>query len=172
MELRAFLLRPDIQPGGRVRESRTGEAQVGELLTGHIGDMARDAGKVMRRPPKTSYTVTALEATEYAKQVGRIDPFHTAVFKAFWEDGQDIEDFSVLRKAAEASGIEWAGMERALTERTYQEAVENQMDEAVQMGINAIPAFVMNNRGFMGAQPYEMFQRLLALTMKDLDITL
>ncbi|MCX6020648.1 MAG: DsbA family protein [Chloroflexi bacterium] len=167
IELRAFLLRPDIQPGGLVRQSRPGEAEPGSLLTGHIGDMAKEVGRIMRRAPKTAYTIPALEATEFAKQVGKVEPFHIGVFKALWEDGEDIEDFAVLRKVAEQSGIDWSAMERALVERTYQEAVEQQMEAAVAMGINAIPAFVMGNRGFMGAQPYDIFERLLNIVLQE-----
>ena len=167
MELKAFLLRPDIQPGGAAPHRRQPTEQPGELLTGHIGDQAREAHRIMKRTPKTSYTIPALEATEYAKEVGRVDPFHNNLFKAYWEDGLDIELPEVLRKLGEESGIEWNGLEKALQDRRFQIPVEQSMEEAVQMGINAIPAFVMGNRGFMGAQPYEIFTRLLDLTVQE-----
>jgi predicted DsbA family dithiol-disulfide isomerase len=171
MELRAFLLRPDIGPGGAQPRRRDPNEKPGDLLTGHLGDMAREAGKIMRRTPKTSYSVPALEATEYAKQVGRVDPFHTNMLKAYWEDGLDIELPEVIHKVADESGVDWPGIEKALRERTYQEAVENQMEEAVQMGINAIPAFIMYNRGFLGAQPYDTFLKLLDITVQEQGLT-
>lgn len=167
MDLRAFLLNPTIPPGGKVRESRPGEGGVGEPVSGHLGEMAREANRIMRRPPKTSYTIPALEATEYAKSVGKVDAFHKGLLKAYWEDGLDIEQHAVMRKVAEESGIDWSGMEKALIERTYQEAVEQSMEEAVQMGITAIPAFVMGNSGFLGAQPYDVFLRLLDITLEE-----
>lgn len=167
MELRAFLLRPDIQPGGAPPYRRQPNEKPGELLTGNVGDAARDAGRIMKRTPKTSYTIPALEATEYAKDVGLVEPFHLGLFKAYWEDGLDIEQPDVLRKVAEQSGIEWEGMEAALRDRRYQEPVEQSMEQAVAMGINAIPAFIMGNRGFMGAQPYDIFLRLLNMTVQE-----
>lgn len=167
MELKAFLLRPDIQPGGAPPYRRQPNEQPGELLTGPIGEQARAANRIMKRTPKTSYTIPSLEATEYAKEVGRDEPFHQNVFKAYWEDGLDIELPEVLRKVAEQSGIEWNGMEQALKDRRFQIPVEESMEEAVQMGINAIPAFIMGNRGFMGAQPYEIFTRLLDITIQE-----
>lgn len=172
MDLRAFLLRPDIGPGGAPARRRNPDEKPGDLVTGHLGEMARAAGRIMRRTPKTSYTVPALEATEHAKRVGRVDAFHKNMLKAYWEDLQDIEQPEVIRKVALESGIEWGPLETALRERTYKEAVEQQMEEAVEMGINAIPAFIMGNRGFMGAQPYDIFLRLLDITVKEQGLTI
>ncbi len=162
MDVRAFFLRPDILPGGMVRASRPGEAEIGQPLTGHIGEMAQEAGLTMRRSAKTSYTRTALEATEYAKQHGRMEPFHHLLLQAYWESGKDLEDRAVLREAAEASELDWPDMERALNEGTYSDAVEEQMEEAQQAGITGIPAYIVGNKYlFMGAQPYEFFKTVV-----------
>lgn len=167
MDLRAFLLRPDIQPGGAPPRRRSPEEKSGDLLTGPVGEQAKAANRIMKRTPKTSYTIPALEATEYAKDVGLVEPFHLNMFKAYWEHGLDIEQMDVIRQVAEESGIAWPDMEKALIERRYEEQVEHSMEEAVQLGITAIPAFIMGNRGFLGAQPYSTFLQLLDITVKE-----
>ncbi|MBI4497633.1 MAG: DsbA family protein [Chloroflexi bacterium] len=168
VDVRAFFLRPDIGPGGMVRPSRPGEAEPGQPVTGHLGEMAQQAGLIMRRAPKTSYTRPALEATEYAKQHGRLDAFHKLLLKAYWEDGQDLEDRAVLRAAAEAVGLDPEDLERHLNAGTYGDAVEEQMDEAQQLGITGIPAFIVGEKYlFMGAQPYEFFKMVVERAIQE-----
>ena len=166
--MRAFFLRPDIPPGGQVRQQRPGDPEPGQPLTGHIGDYAREAGIIMNRAPKTSYTRPALEATEYARAHGDVEPFHGLLLKAYWEDGKDLEDPQVLRAAAEASGLEWLDMERSLKDGTYTENVDEQMEEAQHMGINGIPAFIVGNKYLiMGAQPYDYFKMVLDRVIQE-----
>ena len=60
---KSYYLRPDIPPEGNVRPLKEGE-EVGALLTGHIGEVANDAGLTMRRAPITPNTRMAFEASE------------------------------------------------------------------------------------------------------------
>ena len=115
----------------------------------------------MRRPPVTSYTMYALEATEYAKEQGLWDPYHRGLYRAFWEHGQDLDDMDVLQGVAEECGLDWPEMKRRLESRYYEESVTTQFQEAVQLGIRGIPAFLIDNILFTGARPYEVFQGVM-----------
>lgn len=151
-----------------MRPSRPGEAEVGQPVTGHLGDMAREAGLIMRRSPKTSYTRPALEATEFAKAHGIGEPFHKRLLKAYWEDGKDLEDRAVLKEATEGAGLNWPDMERSLNEGAYTDAVEEQMDEAQQAGITGIPAYIIGNKYLlMGAQPYAFFKQVMDRVIEE-----
>ena len=159
MRGKAFRLRPDILPGGVERTLRPGESSNG-ALGGHLGASAEEAGLVMRRPPRTAYTVPALEATEFASQQGLFQPFHHAVYRAYWERGEDIEQVSVLQEAARESGVDPDALARSLEEGQYRAAVEEQFQEALTLGIHAIPSFVVGGVLFSGAHPYELFRRV------------
>ena len=44
-----------------------------------------------------SYTMYALEATEYAGEQRQFDPFHRGLYQAYWEKGSDLGDLEVIR---------------------------------------------------------------------------
>lgn len=115
----------------------------------------------MRRPPITSYTMYALEATEYAQQMGMFDPFHRALYRAYWEDGKDLGDLDVIRVVAQECGLSWEELREALESRRYQETVMGQYQEAMSLGIRGIPAFLIGNVLFTGARPYEIFKAVI-----------
>ena len=71
----SYYLRPDIPPEGHIRKLKAGE-KAGGPLTGHIGDVADQAGLIMRRPRITPNTRMAFEASEYAKDMGRFQDFY------------------------------------------------------------------------------------------------
>ena len=101
---KSYYLRPDIPPEGNVRPLKEGE-EVGALLTGHIGEVANDAGLTMRRAPITPNTRMAFEASELAKDKGVFEEFHRACYCAFWENG--------LGKWAAELGQNWVPSEPA-----------------------------------------------------------
>lgn len=146
-------------PGGLERTARPGESSDG-ALGGHLGASAEEAGLVMRRPPRTAYTVPALEATEFASRQGLFLPYHHALYRAYWEHGQDIEQVSVLQEVAVEAGVDPNALARSLEEGECRAAVEEQFQEALTLGIHAIPSFVVGGVLFSGAHPYELFRRV------------
>ena len=160
MDGRAFLLRPDIPKEGRPRKPREGESQNGELSE-PIKSYAEEAGLVMRRPDLTPYTMYALEATEFAKEQGKFDPFHRGMYRALWEDSKDLADFDVIRQVAEECDLDWHDLHECLESRRYEKTVTDQFQEAVGLGIRGIPAFVMGDVLFTGARPYTVFKAVM-----------
>ena len=145
---------------GRPRTPREGESPNGELSE-PMKSYAEEAGLVMRRPSLTPYTMYALEATEFAKEQGKFDPFHRAMYRALWEDGKDLADFDVIREAADECGLDWHDLHECLVSRSYEKTVTDQFQEAVGLGIQGIPAFVMDNVLFTGARPYPVFKAVM-----------
>ena len=160
VEGKAFILRPDIPKQGMPRQPRPGE--IGDQLSEPLRSFAEEAGLVMRRSSWTPNTMYAMEATEYAQQQGRFDAFHLAAYKAYWEDGKDLGDLDVIREVALSCGLDWPELSQRLESGYYREAILTQHQQAVSLGVNAIPAFLVGNQFFMGAQRYEIFQLALA----------
>lgn len=122
--------------------------------------MADEEDLTMRRAELTPYTRHAQAATEYAKRVEKADAFHHAAYKALWEDGANLGDFGVLEKLATGVGLDWADFRARLEAGEFDAVLEQQHDEAIQVGVQGVPAFVVDNRfWFSGAQPYELFRR-------------
>ncbi len=160
IELQAFLLRSDIPPEGKARPD-TDDGADNQELKEPLRTAALEAGLTkMRRPPVISYTLPSLEATEYAKEQGKYDEFHKACYKAYWEEFQDIGKLEVLESIASDCGLDWSQLEERLRSGHYRETVMRQYKAGVDVGVRGIPAFIIGNNGFMGAMPYEAFQRM------------
>ena len=159
MEGKAFLLRPDISKEGRERPLRPGgsSGQLSEPLRTY----AQEAGLVMRRASLTPYTLYALEATEYAKGQGAFDPFHRGMYRAYWEDGRNLGDFEVIRDIAEECGLNWPDLKDRLESRYYEQAVMDQFQEALSIGVRGIPGFIIGSILFTGARPYPIFTAVM-----------
>ena len=159
VEAKAYFLRPDTPREGKPREVRPGEA--GDQLSEPLRSYAEEAGLVMRRPSVVSYTSYALQATEYAQQQSAFEPFHTGLYKAYWEHGKDLGDLDVIGEVAVECGLDWSELSDRLTSGYYEQAVMDQHKEAMEHGIRGIPTFLIGNRMFSGARPYEIFQGVM-----------
>ena len=156
MEGKAFLLRPDI-PKERMPRQLAPE-ELGGQLKEPLRTFAQEAGLVMRRSTITPYALYALEATEHAQQQGKFDAFHLAAYKAYWEEGKNLGDLKVIEELAIGSGLDWPELAEKLESGYYRDAVLAQYREAINLGIRGIPAFLIGNQMFTGAQPYEIFE--------------
>ena len=114
----------------------------------------------MRRPPFVAASRKAHEATEHAKEQGKGEDFHRAVYRAYWEQGLNIGDPSVLQGLAESAGLEWLPLKGLLDEGFYAESVEGQNREITEFGIHGVPCFQIDRFLFTGAQPYEFFKQV------------
>ena len=139
---------------------RPGESP--DQLSEPLKTYAEEAGLVMRRPPVTSYTRYALEATEYTQEQGAFDTFHLALYKAYWEHGRDLGDLDVIGDAAQQCGLDWPELRARLESGHYGDKVMGQYQEAMGFGINGIPAFLIGDFLFTGARPYEVFKTVMS----------
>jgi predicted DsbA family dithiol-disulfide isomerase len=166
IEAKSFLLRPDIPPGGRPRQPRPGDSADG-ALSDPLRTYAQEAGLVMRRPAWTSYTIPALEASEFAKEHGVFDAFHEGAYRAFWEFGKDVGSVEVLQEVAQEVGLDPEALAHALHEGAYRTRVEEDIQAALKLGVNAIPSFLMGGFFFSGARPYEFFRALMLKVLEE-----
>ena len=121
----------------------------------------------MRPPSITPNTLYALKATEYAKRQGAFLPFHKGLYGAYWEDGLDLSDPEVIRTVAEAAGLDWSDMAKNLDAGSYEESVMGEFQEAVELGVRGIPAFLMGRYLFTGARPYEAFTDVMDKVIEE-----
>src|SRR5512142_1678568 len=112
-------------------------------------------------------TRLAHEATEYARDQGKLIEFHRIVFRKVYGEGQDISQWDVLRAAAEEAGLDAEEMQREVQAGKYTENVEEQVQQAYRMGVSGVPTYVINNRyAVVGAQPYDVFKRAIESVIK------
>ena len=165
VEWKAFELRPNTPPEGIPRPFKPGESNE---LRGHMKEMADEAGLVnMRRQQITPYCRPSMEAAEYAKDMGKFDAYHKATFKAFWEESRNIGDPEVLRDVYKTCGLDWEEFSHPEHQGLYAQRVEEQLAEARMYGITGIPSFIIDRYLLVGAQPYQVFQQVMAHIQKE-----
>jgi predicted DsbA family dithiol-disulfide isomerase len=128
-----------------------------------LRQMAAEARLPMIVPERIPSSRRALEAAEFARENGLHEPFHQAIFRKFYGEGQDLHDWSVLRAAAEEVGLDAERIERQTSSGRYSAAIVEVSDRAKSLGIQAIPAFIIAGRlAIIGLQPLEVFRRTMS----------
>ena len=122
------------------------------------------AGLVYDRPDVVPNSRPALRMAELAREFGLHGPFHRRLMEAYWSQATDIGDPGELRRIAADVGLDAAGVERVIAEPSaYLDVVEGSTVQANRIGINAIPAFLLDQRLLViGAQPVEVFRQAFA----------
>lgn len=163
----AYDLRPGIPPEGMPREQATAGRTYPPGYLDNLLQTARDSGIDMKRPALIPNTRKAHEATEFAKDAGRLLPFHRAVFRAYWEHEENIGDIDVLCRIAEECGIDAGGLREALLDGRYVSDVEEQIASARAGGITGVPTFIFDERfALVGAQDSEVFRDVANRTIR------
>jgi predicted DsbA family dithiol-disulfide isomerase len=159
VEFAPFLLDPTTPPAGKPRRQVT---QPGDPPTA-IEQRAAGLGITFTRGRTwTSNSHLALEAAAFVAEQGDAAPVHRAMFKAYFEDLVDIGDLEVVVGIAAGAGVPAAEVRAALTEGRYRAAVDEGVQWAQQVGVTAVPTFVLDGRyGIVGAHEGHVFEELL-----------
>jgi predicted DsbA family dithiol-disulfide isomerase len=152
-------LRPDTPPEGEDRKQRPGEAP-GELSP-HLQAIAQDAGLTdMQRPDRRPNSLKALQAIEFAKGQNKGEEMRDALYSAYWEQKRDVGEWDVLQDLAESVGLVWAELKLVLETNLYLDTVMEDFQDGMDNGFNGIPAFIIGDVKFTGAQPMEVFRKV------------
>lgn len=160
-EWRPFYLYWDTPPEGRdlsehIRRARAAGSEE------RLSQMAESHGMKFVSTQRIYNTRLAHEATEYAREHGRANEFHRAVFLKVYAEGGDPSRWDVLRSAAVEAGLDADEMQREVLSGRYTAEVEAQVQVAYRRGVSGVPTYVINNRyAIVGAQPYEVFKDAL-----------
>jgi predicted DsbA family dithiol-disulfide isomerase len=104
----------------------------------------------------------ALGAAEFAREQGKFEEMHHALFKAHWQQTGKLEDVDDLVRIGTEVGLDAAELRRAIVEGRYEGVIDENRQVATSAGINAIPAHVFGRRYLvMGAQPYEVLKQVV-----------
>jgi predicted DsbA family dithiol-disulfide isomerase len=103
----------------------------------------------------------AQELAKWAESQGKGDPFHDAVFRAYFVDSKNIGKANELVSLAKSLGLAEKEAISVLESRTYREAVDADWSRSHQLGITGVPTFVMDHQGLVGFQPHEALEQFL-----------
>ena len=168
IEWHPFQLNPDMPDEGMDRQAYLagklgGRANADEVY-GRIGDTAKAAGLDLNLDgiPRTPNTVDAHRLIHWAGLEGRQTAAVSRLFKAYFEDAQDIGDRAVLLDIAEGIGLDRAMIERLFESDGDLEDIRGRDSHARERGVTGVPTFLIANQHVVpGAQPTELWLKVL-----------
>jgi predicted DsbA family dithiol-disulfide isomerase len=89
------------------------------------------------------------------------EAIHDALFRAYFVEAKNIGDPALLVDIAKSIALSEAEAREVLEQRTYSAAVDADWQKSRDYGVTGVPTFVVGRHGVVGAQPYEVLERLI-----------
>jgi predicted DsbA family dithiol-disulfide isomerase len=158
----AFELRPDpvptLDPKG---------AYLQKAWRDSVYPLAEQLNVPMSLPPLQPRSLRAHEAAHWARTVGHFDDYNAAIFRAFFERGEDIGNVDVLVRLASMVALDEEALRIALKRRDYKESVLSDERDAARYSVRAVPSYVLGQQVTLsGVQPLERLKDLVAWARK------
>jgi protein-disulfide isomerase len=126
-------------------------ARLREVYAGKVRHVFRDFPLQMH-----PHAGKAAEAADCAGEQGRFWEMHDRLFAH--ADALEVDD---LKKHAAAIGVEAAPFSACLDSGRHEAAWRKDAAEGVRLGVSGTPAFFINGRPLVGAQPFESFAQVI-----------
>lgn len=155
---RPFEIHPEVPEDGMPVEELPYSREQWETMMGRLREQAEDEGLEIGARPFVSNTHEALMAGArvQAERPDRFPTFHEGLFRAYFSEGRDLGDRSVILDVARASGLDADDLDAALDRGDGEDALEATRHEARRLGISGTPTFVFGGtHAAVGARPVE-----------------
>ena len=158
----AFPLHPNTpEEGLTLEELFAGRAVVIDEMMARLKKVAHEEGLPLGERRKTFNSRFAQELGKWAEFRGRGEEFHHAVFRAYFADGKNIGKISNLVDLANSVDLPGEEAQKVLETGAFKEPVDLDWSRAREMGVTAVPTFVINEQAVVGAQPYRVLERFV-----------
>lgn len=159
-----FQLQPALPPGGvpwkAFAERKFGSWARALEVFAQVGERGREAGLTFRFTDiaRANNTVDAHRLILYAEAYGKGEAAARALYQAYFAEGKDLNDTSVLVRLMATLGLEPDAVRAFLRGDEKRPEVAASQERAATLGITGVPFYIFNERfGVSGAQPVETF---------------
>ena len=137
--------------------------QEAENMTTNVASRAKEVGLDYNFDDmKTANTTAAHRLAKLAAEQGKAEIYNERLMKAYFLEGEAIGRHDVLKRLAKEAELDMEDVQRVLESNEYEEAIEQDIYEAQQIGVRGVPFFVFNNKyGLSGAQPQRLFEQTI-----------
>jgi predicted DsbA family dithiol-disulfide isomerase len=154
---RAFELRPEpvptLDPNGEYLRSVWG---------GSVYPLAEQMAIAIKLPPVQPRSRRAHEAAHWARRRGKFRQYHDALFRAFFQRGEDIGNTDVLARLAADMALNGNDLREALDNHLHLENVLADEREAKKLGLRGVPAFIANRKiALSGVQSLDSLKKFV-----------
>lgn len=164
IEWKGIEIHPEFPPEG----VKTGKSFKSLLLRETIGEASGEDGVQIRPPGFAANSRLALEASEFAKTCGSFEAFHYAVYEAYFGEGLNIGDTSVLLSIGESTGIDPGALLDSLERRTMRGAVESNQSESEKYTVLGVPTSIFGGFPVYGCQSIETMRAIIGRALSRL----
>jgi predicted DsbA family dithiol-disulfide isomerase len=158
----AFPLHPETpEYGMTLEELFAGKPiDIKKVMT-RLRQVADELGLPLGERKKTYNSRLAQELAKWAESEQKGDPFHEAVFRAYFVDGINIGRVDELVVLAKSVGLPGEKARSVLELRTFKEAVDFDWERSRALGITGVPTFVVDHQATVGFQTYKNLEEFL-----------
>ena len=144
---------PTLDPNGDYLHSVWGSS---------VYPLAKNLGVEIKLPPVQPRSRRAHEAAHWARRHGKFREYNDALFRAFFQRGEDLGNTDVLVCLGSDMGLEGDDLRKALDNASHLENVLADEREANKLGLRGVPAFIANRKiALSGVQSLESLQKFV-----------
>jgi len=134
--------------------------QIQRMITG-LQEKADELGLAFGPRNRTYNSRLAQELGLWAEDRGHGHAFHMAAFKAYFVEGKNLAQQSVLIEMAEKAGLSGQEAATVLISRSWREQVDRDWQLSRRLKVSAVPTFILANSVLVGAQSYPALAKLM-----------
>lgn len=158
----AFPLHPETpEEGLTLEELFAGRPVDIQKVMARLKQVAFELGLPLGERKRTYNSRLAQELAKWAESKQKGDPFHEAVFRAYFIEAKNIGKTDELALLAKSIGLPEKEARSVLESRTFKEGVDGDWKRSRDLGITGVPTFVIGQQGVVGFQPYESLEQFL-----------
>lgn len=168
IEWHPFQLNPTMNANGMDRreylEAKFGGQDGALKVYGQIDQVARETGIEVNFAgiKRTPNTINAHRLIHWAGIEGKQNAVVDRLFKAYFKEGRDISEHSVLIRIATAAGMDGGAVKRLLESDADTDDIRARDKDARRKGIQGVPAFVVANEYVVqGAQTVDVWENVI-----------
>lgn len=172
---KSFQLTPDLktQPGKSIHqflsEHKGMSVEQAKAMNDHVTQIASQVGLVYNFDKSiVANSFNAHRFIHFAKQQGKQDEAEELLFRSYFTDGKNIDDYPTLIQLGVEIGLDTAPLKTALENGSYADDVRADILEAEQLGVTGVPFFVFNRKyAISGAQESQAFLEALTKAFNE-----
>jgi predicted DsbA family dithiol-disulfide isomerase len=172
---KSFQLAPDLktQPGKNIHqflsEHKSISIEQAKAMNDHVTQMASQVGLVYNFDKSiVANSFNAHRFTHFAKQQGKQNEAEELLFRSYFTDGKNIDDYQTLIQLGVEIGLDIASLKAALENGSYADDVRADIIEAQQLGVTGVPFFVLDRKyAISGAQESQTFLETLTKAYEE-----